>query len=845
MDNIEVDTNDALFGERVRLFQDFLESTSGETNHTDAIKSMLQKGAKRLIISLDEVRNWNKEFWSGLLNEPAEYLPACEKALSDTVNLVFDPALMPRAQGNDQSRYFVGFKGAFGAHQLSPKTIKASFLSKLVSIEGIVTKTSLVRPKLVRSVHFSDNKGQFYYREYSDQTLSFNPIASSAVYPTEDPDGNKLVTEYGYLTYKDHQTISIQEMPEKSDPGQLPRSVEIVLDDDLVDSVKPGDRIQAVGVYRTLGGGGGNGNNFFRTALIACAVYPVRSISSSTSTVQNITDVDFRNFNTTKKKSRLLEKMSQSLAPSIYGHDIIKQAVLLMLLGGVEKNLENGTHLRGDINVLMVGDPSTAKSQILRFVLSTALLAIATTGRGSSGVGLTAAVLTDKETGERKLEAGAMVLADRGIVCIDEFDKMSDIDRVAIHEVMEQQTVTIAKAGIHTSLNARCSVIAAANPVFGQYDVHKDPHQNIALPDSLLSRFDLLFVVTDDVTDSRDRKILEHVLKIHRYLPRGYAEGEPVREFEGLSLNTGDDPDQNPESSNQPTEVYEKFNPLLHGGALEYFLAKSNRNLKEVRLFSLPFIRKYIQYAKEKKPTLGSAAAEHIVKVYTALRNDAVKNNTRNTAPITARTLETLIRLATAHAKLRLSATVSVQDAEQAERILRFALFKEVIKTKHTKKRKVAKADDSDSDIETADEDEDEEMEDGLEDEPQRPSPEAEWEMVEQNQTMDKSVEMEDQQQENIEKQEPVLQQVDNRAPVAEESEISVSRLNVFSKIIAGLMKTELFDDESCATELLFEKVNEELPAEEQFSEEEFEQALEKMGERNQLMLAEGKVWVV
>lgn len=524
----------------------------------------------------------------------------------------------------------------------------------------------------------------------------------------------QLLTEYGYCSYRDHQTISIQEMPERAPAGQLPRSVDVLMDDDMVDRVKPGDRIQLVGIFRSLGNrNAGSGSAIFKTLILANNVVLLSSKAGGGIAQATITDQDVRNINKMSRKKDVFELLSESLAPSIFGHDYIKKAILLLLLGGMEKNLPNGTHLRGDINILMVGDPSTAKSQLLRFVLNTAPLAIATTGRGSSGVGLTAAVTSDKETGERRLEAGAMVLGDRGVVCIDEFDKMSDIDRVAIHEVMEQQTVTIAKAGIHTSLNARCSVIAAANPIFGQYDSNKDPHKNIALPDSLLSRFDLLFIVTDDINDARDREISEHVLRMHRYRVPGSEEGAPIREQANQMLGVGVQEDQN--ASETTTQVYEKYNTVLHSG---FMTERRGRGRKQVHPVSMAFIKKYIQYAKSRcKPVLTQEASDYVVNAYANLRNDAMEANQRRTSPMTARTLETLIRLSTAHAKARLSGRVEESDAIAAEEILKFALFREVaVKERSRNKRRKTRDANEDSSEDQSESDSD----DGDDDVPYR-----------------------------------------------------------------------------------------------------------------------------
>ncbi|KAF4533786.1 DNA replication licensing factor [Lasiodiplodia theobromae] len=711
MDGIAL--RDEAVRDRIRAAEEFLDPNDprARTYRADII-IMLNRGLRRLDVSLDEIRTHNREMADGLLNQPFDWTFAFDNALK---NIVATLPNRPSKESADDVIYYCAYFGSFGEFSCNPRTLSSQHLNHMVSLEGIVTKCSLVRPKVVKSVHWNEAKSIFQFREYRDQTMTMG-AASTSVYPTEDDDGNPLVTEYGYSTYRDHQTISIQEMPERAPAGQLPRGVDVILDDDLVDKVKPGDRIQLVGVYRSLGNRNAqNASSTFRTLILANNVILLSSKSGGGIAQATITDTDVRNINKLSKHKRVFDLLSQSLAPSIHGHDYIKKAILLMLLGGMEKNLENGTHLRGDINILMVGDPSTAKSQLLRFVLNTAPLAIATTGRGSSGVGLTAAVTQDKETGERRLEAGAMVLGDRGVVCIDEFDKMSDVDRVAIHEVMEQQTVTIAKAGIHTSLNARCSVIAAANPIYGQYDTHKDPHRNIALPDSLLSRFDLLFVVTDDIEDVRDRQVSEHVLRMHRYRQPGTEEGAPVREQGNQMLGVGRDEDAD---ANRPTDIYEKFNVMLHAGVN---VTVGRGSARRVEVVSIPFIKKYIQYAKSRiKPVLTAGAANHIVSTYSALRNDEMESNQRKTSPMTARTLETLIRLATAHAKARLSNRVEQKDAEVAEAILRFALFKEVVEDERRKRRKVSRADDA---MSTDSSDDDSDDDDNTQQTRERPTP--------------------------------------------------------------------------------------------------------------------------
>ncbi|XP_076128400.1 DNA replication licensing factor MCM3 [Alosa pseudoharengus] len=677
--------DDQAMREAQRDYLDFLDDDQDQGIYQSKVRDMISENKFRLIVNINDLRRRNETRAARLMNNAFEELLAFQRALKDLV------ASVDATYAKQHEEFFVGLEGSFGTKHVTPRTLTSRLLGSMVCVEGIVTKCSLVRPKVVRSVHYCPATKKTMERKYTDMT-SLDAFPSSAIYPTKDEENNPLETEFGLSIYKDHQTVTVQEMPEKAPAGQLPRSVDIILDNDLVDMIKPGDRVQIIGTYRCLPGKkGGYTSGTFRTIMIACQVKQMSKEAAPYFSADDVSKI--KSFSKSRSKD-VFDQLARSLAPSIHGHEYIKKAILCMLLGGVEKVLENGSRLRGDINVLLIGDPSVAKSQLLRYVLHTAPRAIPTTGRGSSGVGLTAAVTTDQETGERRLEAGAMVLADRGVVCIDEFDKMSDMDRTAIHEVMEQGRVTIAKAGIHARLNARCSVLAAANPVYGRYDQYKTPMENIGLQDSLLSRFDLLFIMLDQMDAEQDRVISDHVLRMHRYRDPREQDGDVLSLGGAVDVLATEDPDTTQEEQEE-MQVYEKHNNLLHG--------KRRRD----RIVSKEFMRKYIHVAKAITPVLTGEAASHIAEEYARLRSqEQLGSDIARTSPVTARSLETLIRLSTAHAKARMSKAVELEDAEVAVELVQFAYFKKVLEKEKKRSRSEGR------DTESEDEEEEEDVED-------------------------------------------------------------------------------------------------------------------------------------
>ncbi|VDP81371.1 unnamed protein product [Schistosoma mattheei] len=375
--------------ESEREYVEFLDETD---EYKDRINSLITRDGIRLMVNINDLRRQNSGRAKKLLENTCSEIVACQRAVKKCIQNT-NPDF-----AKTKHEFFVGFEGSFGSRHVTPRTLNSKLLGNMVCLEGIVTKASLIHPKVVCSVHYCPATKKTIERRYADLT-SLEPYPFVGAYPTKDDEGNLLETEYGLSVYSDHQTITIQEMPETAPAGQLPRSIDALLDNDLVDAVQPGDRVQIVGHYRCLPG---KKNGFttanFRTVIIA---NNVQSLSKETG--PSFSEKDISMMRLISKRNDVISLLTRSIAPSICGHEHIKEAILLLLLGGVERQLTNGSRIRGDINLLLMGDPSVAKSQFLRFVLHIAHRAIATTGRGSSGVGLTAAVTTDMETGKFSL----------------------------------------------------------------------------------------------------------------------------------------------------------------------------------------------------------------------------------------------------------------------------------------------------------------------------------------------------------------------------------------------------------------------------------------------------------
>jgi len=649
------------YEDKVRFFNSFLHGNRDEWEKK--INTELSNGRYRIPLELRELDKAQTGLARQVLADPIKFICPWEDAL---LNFLHD--INEKAERTLTQPLKLDISGAFGRNHVTPRGMTANTLHNMMCVEGVVIKAGLMVPKLLQSMHVrkEGDDGSVVTRDHRDATSFVNNVNAGGM-PSHDQDGNPLEIEIGLSVYKDSQRFFIQETPENAPPGHIPRSIEVVCEGDLADRAKAGDRVQVTGVYKAFPDRPGDvTTGIFPCRLIATNITPIKEMTN-----QPFVSDDITNIRDIAARPDAFTLLARSFAPSICGHANPKAGMLLQMIGGTEKNLANGTHLRGDINVLLVGDPSCGKSQMLRFVMNTAPLAVSTTGRGSSGVGLTAALLRDPGSRDFQIEAGAMVLADRGFICIDEFDKMGQSDRVMIHEAMEQQCVTIAKAGLHVTLNARCSVVAAANPVYGTFDPSMDLAKNIGLPDSLLSRFDLVFVVRDLTTEEIDRKIADQVVR-QATQRIGSDARRGVEQVHSNILQRREEADTR--KSQEATDVFARQVPGPNGEA-------------QPEVLSVDFLRKYIRFCRRLTPVLSPEAQAMVAEKYcdmrmrfqTGLSDGSGEANKKPRLAVTTRTLEGLIRLSTAHAKLKLRKDeVLVEDVHEAYKLMMAAREEDV-----------------------------------------------------------------------------------------------------------------------------------------------------------------------
>ncbi|KAJ3513554.1 hypothetical protein NLJ89_g2886 [Agrocybe chaxingu] len=631
--------------ETEKLLVDFILTfrVGGEFIYRDKLRGNILLKQHLLEVDLRHVSLYNDELAHAMQDRPAEVLPLFENAATKVARNILFPLA---GQSEDRTeaateaipRVQVTIKS--GLNLLQVRELTANTMNKLVRMPGIVISASVLSSRSTK-LHLQCRACRSVKIIYPQGGLGGLGSGSEKGLPrvcdAEDPTGQKDCPLDPYLiihsksTFADQQVLKLQEAPDMVPVGELPRHMLLSADRYLTGKVVPGSRIIASGIYSQFQSSKNKnaGNAALRQPylrLVHIELMSPAGAGGSNPFGAQFTPQQEEEFAEMARSENFYERFAKSVAPSIYGSLDIKKAIACLLFGGSKKVLPDGMRLRGDINVLLLGDPGTAKSQLLKFVEKVAPVAVYTSGKGSSAAGLTASVQRDPISREFYLEGGAMVLADGGVVCIDEFDKMRDEDRVAIHEAMEQQTISIAKAGITTVLNSRTSVLAAANPVFGRYDEGKSPGENIDFQTTILSRFDMIFIVRDEHNETRDKMIAKHVMNIH--MNRQNVDGD--------------------EDGNAVGEI------------------------------DLDKMKGYIAYCKSKcAPRLSAEAQEMLSSHFVSLRKQVQQverdNDERSSIPITIRQLEAIIRISESLAKMTLTPAVLNHHVEEAIRLFKFS----------------------------------------------------------------------------------------------------------------------------------------------------------------------------